>query len=173
MSSRNRSKGSAIAGALILQGCAHSTLLAPPENHLQVSRQVALTAPVPQQNIEQLRRNQYLIIDLRTAAEQGQRHQQQEYQNHNIAYQHLPVHGAEVTREHINRLAEYLSNHQDNPVIIQCASGNRAALLWASYRIVQGDAASAAEAAVAPLASKAAIVDAIRQFAAKQASAAQ
>ncbi|MFK7912367.1 MAG: sulfur transferase domain-containing protein [Pseudomonadales bacterium] len=165
MSKGQRPLFGALVSALLVSGCAHQELPKLPNEYLQVTEQIALAGPVAQENIAQLKRDKYLIIDLRTSAEEGQTEQQQGYQRAGVSYQHLPVQGATVTSEHVSALTRHLSDHSSSPVIIQCASGNRAALLWAAYRIDQGESAASAETAVAPLATKAAVIDAIRVFA--------
>lgn len=148
-------------------GCQSPTTVS--DERLTVTEQVTLAGKLQPRAIAGLQSQNAVVIDLRTDTEPGQRAEQRRMQKLGVRYHQLPIDGAVVSGRDTRALAELLEASGNQPVVIHCASGNRAAMLWAAYRISEGDALANAEAAVAPLATKEAITEAIRTFAAQHA----
>ncbi|MGE0258267.1 MAG: TIGR01244 family sulfur transferase [Alphaproteobacteria bacterium] len=54
-----------------------------------------------------------------------------------IAYHHIPVTAASLTRGDVNALAAVLAK-AERPVVLHCRSGTRSTLLWALVRLREG-----------------------------------
>ena len=59
-----------------------------------------------------------------------------------IAYHHIPVTAASLTREDVDALAAVLAT-APAPIVLHCRSGTRSSLLWALVRLRDGDDPSA------------------------------
>ncbi len=57
---------------------------------------------------------------------------------HGIAYHHIPVTAASLSRADVDALAATLASAAQ-PVVLHCRSGTRSSLLWALTRIRDGD----------------------------------
>ena len=69
-------------------------------------------------------------------------------QSHGIAYHHIPVTAATLSRADVDAFAAVLAS-APQPVVVHCRSGTRSTLLWALTRLGEGadPAALVAEAA--------------------------
>jgi len=56
---------------------------------------------------------------------------------HGIAYRHIPITAASLTRGDVDAFAEALRD-ADKPVVAHCRSGTRSTLLWALTRLREG-----------------------------------
>src|SRR5712671_5425477 len=67
---------------------------------------------------------------------------------HGIAYHHIPVTAASLSREDVDAFAAVLAK-AEQPIVVHCRSGTRSTLLWALARMRDGadPAALVAEAA--------------------------
>ena len=63
-------------------------------------------------------------------------------QSHGIAYHHIPVTAATLTRADVDAFAAVLAS-APQPVVVHCRSGTRSTLLWALTRLAEGDDPSA------------------------------
>ena len=57
---------------------------------------------------------------------------------HGIAYHHIPVTAASLTRADVDAFAKVLASAAQ-PVVVHCRSGTRSTLLWALTRMRKGD----------------------------------
>lgn len=78
------------------------------------------------------------IIDLRTPAE-GTNEEKQAAETVSIHYINIPVTSEGITQKQLTAFTKAVEN-TTKPVIVHCASGNRAGAMWAAYRISQGAA---------------------------------
>ena len=67
---------------------------------------------------------------------------------HGIAYHHIPVTGASLSRADVDAFAAVLAS-ASAPIVAHCRSGTRSALLWALARMREGADPSALVAEVA------------------------
>jgi uncharacterized protein (TIGR01244 family) len=59
-------------------------------------------------------------------------------QSHGIAYHHIPVTAASLTRADVDAFAAVLAS-APAPIVVHCRSGTRSTLLWSLTRMDQGD----------------------------------
>ena len=69
-------------------------------------------------------------------------------QSHGIAYHHIPVTAATLSRDDVDAFAGVLAS-APQPIVVHCRSGTRSTLLWSLTRMAEGadPAALVAEAA--------------------------
>ncbi len=78
------------------------------------------------------------VIDLRRAGENTEQ-EAMAASTLGMAYLNIPVNGQEKIPEiQLEAFTEALEN-AEIPIVIFCASGNRAAAMWAAYRLSQGE----------------------------------
>ena len=58
-------------------------------------------------------------------------------EGHGIAYHHIPVTAATLTRADVDAFAAVLAS-AEQPIVIHCRSGTRSTLLWALVRMREG-----------------------------------
>ena len=134
---------------------------------LKVSDRVTLAGQLNPQVIDTLAQNKTRVIDLRTM-EENIAFDQEKMQEAQIDYVHLPAGDLAIPQTTSTTLITLLAETPDAPVVIHCNSGNRAGLLWAIHLIDQGTAPEQALSVVAPLTTKAPVVDAITHYGAGQ-----
>ena len=76
------------------------------------------------------------IIDLRTPAE-GTNEEKQAAETVGMQYINIPVTSKGINQKQLTSFTKAIENTA-KPVIVHCASGNRAGAMWAAYRISQG-----------------------------------
>ncbi len=131
---------------------------------LQVSDQVTLAGSLRSGAVEELAARNALVVDLRGTSE-GADVEARDLALAGVTYVHLPQSAAPPPAQDVAFLRDLLAVNGDRPVIIHCSSGNRAGLLWGAYRLEQGRALPDVLAEVAPIATRAAIQEAIAQYA--------
>ena len=82
------------------------------------------------------------IIDLRTEAE-GTHEEKVAVEAAGMRYVNIPVTGAGINDAQLAAFTKAIEATQ-TPVLVHCASGNRAGALWATYRMSKGVAAEIA-----------------------------
>lgn len=106
-----------------------------------------------------------VIIDLRTA-EEGAVEEQTQAQALGLTYHNLPVAGAEILDEQVLALEALLEGTpQEALVVLHCASGNRAGMLWAAGEMRGGRDVDDVLEQVAPVVTKDPVVAAVRDYA--------
>ncbi|MGI9327066.1 MAG: hypothetical protein ACR2PZ_17745 [Pseudomonadales bacterium] len=131
---------------------------------LAVSERVTLAGRLKPSSTAALAARNTMVIDLRGAAEEGRSDDEKRLRDSNVRYHNIPISGAVVTEKEVAALQDLLSNDPSSPVVLNCASGNRAALLWAALQITQGvDRAKAIDQVTAIINSEA-VVPAINSF---------
>ncbi len=147
-----------------LGACGANTQVPVSEYILQVSERVTLAGILNEAAIDDLSAQGTLVIDLRTA-EEGIDVEQQKLSDANVAYAHLPMGRKPLPVATVAALKTLLADNSDRPVLIHCASGNRAGLLWAAHLLDAGTPLNEALATVADIATKTTTTDAIRTYA--------
>ncbi|MEZ5550485.1 MAG: sulfur transferase domain-containing protein [Pseudomonadales bacterium] len=106
-----------------------------------------------------------VIIDLRTA-EEGTATEQAQAQDLGLTYHNLPVDGANIRDEQVLALDALLNSApQEALVVLHCASGNRAGMLWAAGEMRRGREVEDVLEQVAPVVTKAPVAAAVRAYA--------
>ena len=133
-------------------------------NELRVGERVTLAGALKTDAVDTLRHEDAVVVDLRHADE-GTSTERNRLADAGVTYYHLPMGGAAPEPATVATLAALLNDHPEQPLVIHCASGNRAGLLWASYLIDTGTSVEDALQAVAPIAVRASIRESIREYA--------
>jgi len=79
-----------------------------------------------------------IVVDLRNPRE-GTARELVRVQAAGHQYLNLPMQGYEFTPAHLDALDSLLAGRGDRPLWLHCASGKRAAVLYAAHRLRQGD----------------------------------
>lgn len=111
-----------------------------------------------------------LVVDLRTPGE-GIDSEAEAARSLGIDYHNVPVSGTVIDPAQVQRLDALLSEAEGRPVVVHCASGNRAAMLWGAVQLQRGAELEQVMDAVAPIATKPPVTNALRNFAAGRAAA--
>jgi protein tyrosine phosphatase (PTP) superfamily phosphohydrolase (DUF442 family) len=151
-----------------LSACGANSQIPVSEYVLQVSDRVTLAGLLNEAAIDDLSAQGALVIDLRTA-EEGIDVEQQKLSDAKVTYAHLPMGRKPLPVATVAALNVLLTDHSDQDVVIHCASGNRAGLLWAAHLLDAGTPLEDALATVADIATKTSTTDAIRAYAKKRA----
>ncbi|MEP5765998.1 MAG: sulfur transferase domain-containing protein [Halieaceae bacterium] len=77
------------------------------------------------------------VVDLR-AVDEGTAEEAAELAAVGIKYVNLPLGKDWPTPELINQASMLLDDAQQQPLLLHCVSGNRAAVVWAAYRKMEG-----------------------------------
>ncbi len=156
----------AVAAALLLLCQACSSMLSSPVSAqtLAVSDRVTLAGRLKPRSTAQLAAQNAMVIDLRAAAEEGRSEDERRLRDSNVRYHNIPMSGAVVSEKEVAALQRLLTSDPTSPVVLHCASGNRAALLWAALQITQGADRAVTIDQVAPIINSEAIVPAINSF---------
>ncbi|MDA1075326.1 MAG: sulfur transferase domain-containing protein [Proteobacteria bacterium] len=154
-----------LAAVLLLSAAwTYSQDAASPPQSLKVAPQVTLAGFIDQVPAEQLRESNTLVIDLRTA-EEGTADEQTRLTQAGVSYANIPMGRAPLSSTQIADFEALLAEHPDQPVLIHCASGNRAGLLWAVHMINQGTDVEDAIQHVSLIANREPVHQAIRDYA--------
>ncbi len=136
------------------------------EQTLQIGAKLVIAGALDLEALEAGSRGSMLVVDLRTAAE-GTADERARIEELGLEYRSLPVSGAEIREDQVMELAAILdAADSETLVVVHCASGNRAGMLWAASQIGKGRDPEEVIEQVAPIVTKAPAVDAIRAYAA-------
>jgi protein tyrosine phosphatase (PTP) superfamily phosphohydrolase (DUF442 family) len=125
------------------------------EATLDVSQTVTLAGKVDLAALAAEYPQGVLLIDLRTAAEEGVAAESEQAAVQGIRYENLPVAGAQIDAAQVTALETLLSSRQDNEhVVIHCASGNRAGMLWGALQVDSGADVTAVLETLQPILNK-------------------
>ena len=131
---------------------------------LAVSERVTLAGALNPDAAKSLARTGTLVVDLRGVDEEGRERAARAMIAAGVRYQNIPVAGASVSAQQVELLETALRHNPNRQVVVHCASGNRAALLWAAHLITQGTDAASALASVQPIINNDAITTAIANY---------
>lgn len=159
----NTLAAAALALLANLAGCSDGSLLGVSENSLAVSADITLAGSLVEGATPLLQRRDAVVIDLRRV-EEGADVEATHFQAAGVAYENLPVGLDTFGPETVRQLDDLLTQHAGKPIVIHCASGNRASLLWAALQKERGVASAVALSEVAELATKDAIKQAIEAY---------
>ena len=133
--------------------------------HLWIGDNLVLAGPLDLPALKDSFPGAVVIIDLRTP-EEGTATEQTEAQALGLSYHNLPVAGATILEEQVLALDELLdSAPQEALVVLHCASGNRAGMLWAASELHQGRDVDDVLEQVAPVVTKPPVIEAVRSYA--------
>jgi|GEM_PF-2702285 len=136
------------------------------ENLLDVSDSVTLAGKVDVETLAQTYPQGVLLIDLRTAAEEGLAEEQQQATLAGIRYENVPVSGPVITDDGIDQLQQLLAGRKpEEHVVIHCASGNRAGMMWGALQIESGEDAVLVLESLEPIVTKEPVTAALREYA--------
>jgi uncharacterized protein (TIGR01244 family) len=108
------------------------------------------------------------VIDLRTDAE-GVAMAAAEARQRGIDYHNVPVAGATLDPASVDEVAALIDAAGNGPVLLHCASGNRAGMVWGAVQIRRGAALDDVVPRLEPLPMRPAALDALSDFAAEPA----
>ena len=133
---------------------------------LAVSKRVTLAGVLDESAFDRLAELDATVVELRTAPE-GIEAERRALISRGVHYVHLPVGGKPFAREDVLFLGRILDARPERPVVVHCASGNRAAALWGALRLERGAALQDVLEEVAPIATKEPTRETIRKYAAQ------
>jgi uncharacterized protein (TIGR01244 family) len=132
---------------------------------LTVTDTVTLAGKLAPDAAAQLRGTNTVVIDLRTPAE-GTADESHAMWRNGVTYINLPTTGQAPARSEIELFDAIVAVNSRRPILVHCASGNRAGMLWAAHLLDAGASLTSAKEAVAKVATKAPIQAAIDGYAA-------
>jgi len=135
------------------------------EQTQRVSETVTLAGKVDLAQLAAQYPDGVLLIDLRTAPEGVELEAQQAAQLAGVHYENLPVAGAKIDPAQLRALDQLLAERESQqPVVIHCASGNRAGMMWGALQIdAGGDVDEVLESL--PIVDKDPVKDALKEYA--------
>lgn len=136
---------------------------------LQVPGGVTLAGKLDPEALATLDAERTLIIDLRTPAE-GTDAEAEAAARLGLAYRNLPVAGASIDPAQVDELAGLLAANAGRDVILHCASGNRAGMLWSAVQLHAGMPLDEVLQDVSAIVDKEGPLNAVRSYAEAQAA---
>jgi uncharacterized protein (TIGR01244 family) len=109
-----------------------------------------------------------LVVDLRTEAE-GTPEEAAAAAELGLHYENIPVSSAEIDPAQVRALADVLNGAGDDAlVVVHCASGNRAAMLWGAVQVADGRPLADVRAAVDGVLTSEALIGGLEAYAREQ-----
>ena len=133
------------------------------EHTRRVDRDVMLAGTLKPAVLNQLQHADTVVVDLRAASE-GAAVEGRQMAAAGVTWINLPQGRGVPTHEDVALLAAILDANQGRPLVLHCATGNRAGKLWAAYRLEQGVALETALAEVEALVTFPEVEAAIREY---------
>jgi len=152
----------ALAAFLIFVGGCETPMPSISKQQLRVSAQVTLAGKLVEGADAILAQRDTVVIDLRRAQEQPQV-EAELFRQRGITYENLPMSG-KVNAAQVAAFDELLSKYQGRDIVVHCASGNRAGLLWGAHLVTSGMSAQEALQQVDGIATKPAIKQGILNY---------
>jgi uncharacterized protein (TIGR01244 family) len=140
------------------------------ETLVAVSDNVMLAGALSPDAATQLHGTATVVIDLRTAAE-GTAEESHALWRAGVTYINLPTTGAVPNPADVELFDSIIAANAGRPILVHCASGNRAGLLWAAHLLDTGASLPQARQAVAQVVTKAPVEAAIDGYAAQRSGA--
>jgi rhodanese-related sulfurtransferase len=159
----NRLSGVAILVIASLCGCASTSFPVVSEQQYQVAPNVLLAGELTEAGISALAGRGFLVVDLRTADE-GAEIEAEQLDREGIARAGLPV-SKGLSRGQVAEFEQLLEENGERRIIVHCASGNRAGILWAAHLIEKGASLPEAQLRVAEIVTKEPARGAIEDYA--------
>ncbi|MEZ5597437.1 MAG: sulfur transferase domain-containing protein [Pseudomonadales bacterium] len=135
---------------------------------LQVAPRVTIAGALRPEAVARLRATNAVVVDMRQG-EEGATEEGRAMAAAGVDWIALPQDGGVPASADVQLLGQLLAARPDQPVVLHCASGNRAGKLWAAYRINSGVPVESAIAEVASIVTRAPLLDAIRQYSSSEA----
>ena len=156
-----------LLGALVSAG--GSDLPAVSKHIIQVEPRVWLAGALDMDGLRYWDPTSTVIIDLRTEDE-GIAQQRIEVQALGMDYYNVPVAGATLVDADLLRVGTLLRERSADSVILHCASGNRAGMVWGALQVDDGQDLATVLDAVSGVVTKNSITQALRNRAAVDAA---
>ncbi|NNF79047.1 MAG: hypothetical protein HKN05_13545 [Rhizobiales bacterium] len=156
----------------LLTACAQQNLAKTSTSSLVVTPNIVLAGALTARAPDLIKRQKAVVIDLRHPKE-GIEAEAELMRSLEVPYFNLPIGPGSFNRTTVNQLDALLTEHAARPIVIHCASGNRAGLLWAALLKERGTSSSAATAAVSGIVTMPQINQAIENYNAEQTNAKQ
>ncbi len=142
-----------VAGLLTASvGCAEEQVALSKYQH-RVDDQVTLAGLLNEAAYDELEAMDATIVDLRTA-EEGNDVEARALIARGLRYVHLPMGEKSNLRDDALFLNQIISARPGKPVVVHCASANRASVLWAAAQLEKGEPLKAVMQSVDPVATK-------------------
>lgn len=132
---------------------------------LPVGDSVTLAGKLAPDAAAQLRGTNTVVIDLRTPPE-GTADESHAMWRNGVTYINLPTTGRVPARSEVELFDAIVAVNAGRPILVHCASGNRAGMLWAAHLLDTGTSLASAKETVAKVTTKAPIQVAIDGYAA-------
>jgi rhodanese-related sulfurtransferase len=134
------------------------------EQH-QISPGILLAGKLYPGALELLDPAETLILDLRTPAE-GTADEAVAAEQRGILYRNVPVAGAGISADDLDAVAAVLAEAGSRTVVVHCATGNRAGMIWGGLQLRRGLSLATVMADLDGVVTMPPIHDALARFAA-------
>jgi len=152
----------AIFVAVSFFGCAYADFPQVSEQQLQVAPNVLLAGALTESGITALTNSGIMVIDLRTAQE-GTAVEARQLSGLGIARTSLPI-GRGISHAQVSEFDQLLKESSEQKIVVHCASGNRAGMLWAAHLIDEGVSLQKAQSQVSGIVTKDSAKDVIAAY---------
>ncbi|SFI44046.1 sulfur transferase domain-containing protein [Nitrosomonas sp. Nm34] len=106
-------------------------------NYNRATTQIATGGKLNEGGVQELAEGGFkTVIDLRTESE-GTLAEKQTVEAAGMRYINIPVTGAGISEEQLTNFSSIIEQAA-TPVLLHCASGNRAGAMWTAYRLSKG-----------------------------------
>jgi uncharacterized protein (TIGR01244 family) len=137
----------------------------PAATQLRVADNVTVAGLLDADAATRLRGTETVVIDLRLPDE-GTAAESHAMWRAGVVYINLPTTGAAPTRDDVELFDAIVGANAGRPILVHCASGNRAGMVWAAHLLDGGTSLADAKKAVRGVVTKASIDAAIDGYAA-------
>jgi len=135
------------------------------EHLAKVNDQVEIAGLLDLEVLRASREGEILVVDLRTEAE-GTAVEASQAESLGLGYVNIPVSSVSVDRGQLEALRNTLSQADpDALVVVHCASGNRAGVLWGAVQLEDGQSLESVKAALDGVLTKQPAIDGLEAFA--------
>ena len=145
---------------LVLAGCQSQSGAV---NQLRINDQVTLSGYPDARMVDALQQSNALVIDLRHPDEMSS--DAPSLARSQLDHVNIPVGRSPLVSSVVAQVRTAIEQAGERPVLIHCASGNRAGLVWAASLIDNGRETESAISDVRKVATKPQTLDAIREYA--------
>ena len=107
------------------------------KNYNRATKQIATSGFISDGGLQVLLKFGFkTVIDLRTE-EEGAIREKHAVERAGMQYINIPTTGAGINQQQLEAFTQAI-DASEKPILVHCASGNRAGAMWASYQISQG-----------------------------------
>jgi protein tyrosine phosphatase (PTP) superfamily phosphohydrolase (DUF442 family) len=149
------------AAVAAVEGTASSGRLS--DAQYEVAPGIVLAGGLHPDALDRLQPGETLMIDLRTPSE-GAVDGAAEAERRAIGYLNVPVNGAEFGSAQLDAVAEALARAGSRTVVLHCATGNRAGMIWGAVQLRHGVPLDTVLADLAPVVTRDSVRDALAAY---------